>query len=114
MWLVPAGMVYYAWPGICKHFGWDAAKLCGPTTMARNGFPEGLCCFGHPKGSPLHNTPKVAGKPFAIGPHYKELQKLNLVGFRPELKAMKEGTGKPEGAPRKIGHAMVYPVPHFA
>ena len=92
----------------------DAAKLCGPVIVARGGFPEGNCCYGHPLGSPLHKPPIVAGKPFAINDHHKKLMELGMVGTKSELVAMAEAKGTPSGTPRKIGHALVYPVPHFA
>ena len=107
------GVQHYAWPAICKHFNLDPAKLCGPVIVARTGFPEGNCCFGHPLGSPLHKSPTVASKPFAIADHHTKLKELGLVGTKSELVAMVEAKGTPSGTPKKIGQALVYPAPHF-
>ena len=106
--------MYVKFPAVCKHFGWDPARVCGPCVMAAGGPAEGNCCYFHPQGSPLHNQPKVAGKPFVLKDHQSQLQTLGLTVPKPELAALRDAGKKPPGTPRKIGGAMVYPVPHFA
>ena len=76
--------------------------------------PEGNCCFHHPAGCALHNPPKVHGKPFVLSEHKSQLEELGLTVYKKELADMRKAGGKPPGTPRKIGNAMVYPVPHFA
>ena len=108
------GAIYVNFPGVCKHFGWNPTKLCGPTVMAMGASPEGNCCFFHPPGCALHNKPKVNGKPFVLSDHKAKLEELGLAGYKAELAELRKTGGKPPGTPRKIGKAMVYPVPHFA
>ena len=109
-----AGAQFVDFPGICKEMGWEASKLCGPTITAMGGFPEGNCCFGHPKDSPLHQPPKVNGKPFKMADFQARFDRLGLTSRKQELADLRKAGGTPKGTPRKIGKALVYPVPHFA
>lgn len=111
MWV--AGAQYIDFPGICKEMGWEPAKLCGPVICAMGGFPEGNCPFGHPKNSPLHQSPKVQGKPFKMADFSERFSQIGLVQRKQELAIMRNKGGTPAGAPRKIGKALVYPMPHF-
>ena len=110
-----AGAMHILFPDICKHYNLDPSKVCGPTMMA--GQPSGKeanCCFGHPAGCALHNMPMVNGKPFDLRDHKKELNRLGLTCYRPELAAMRKAREKPKGTPRQVGKALVYPAQHFA
>ena len=109
------GTWYVDWPGVCKEMGWDAAKLCGPVIMHTGLFAvrEGNCCFFHPKGSSLHDPPMVNGKRFAMADFQERLQTKGLTVRKKELVAMSKKGGKPQGTPRQIGKALVYPTPHF-
>ena len=107
------GAQYVDFPAICKTMGWDPAKLCGPVVMAAGKFPEGNCCYGHAKGSPLHTVPKVNGKPFALEDFKARFEREGLTGAKKELSDMRRAGGTPEGTARKIGKALIYPVPHF-
>ena len=82
--------------------------------MAMGASPEGNCCFYHPQGCALHTKPMVNGKPFELTEHKAQLEELGLTVFKAELAEMRKAGGKPPGTPRKIGKALVYPVPHFA
>ena len=93
--------------------GWEPAKLCGPTIMAVGNFAEGNCCYHHAKNSPLHDPPLVNGKPFALVDHKERFERLGLTSIKKELADMRREKGKPKGTPRKIGKALIYPVPHF-
>ena len=93
--------------------GWDPTKLCGPVIMAAGAFPEGNCCLGHAKGSPLHTPPHVNGKPFKLEDYKARFERLGLTGPKKELADMRKANGKPKGTPRKIGNTLVYPAPHF-
>ena len=79
------GAQYVDFPAICKTMGWDPAKLCGPVVMAAGKFPEGNCCYGHAKGSPLHTVPKVNGKPFALEDFKARFESEGLTGAKKEL-----------------------------
>ena len=106
-----AGTIYVKWPAICKHFGWDITKLCGPYVMAANlDTAANNCVSGHKHHGP---RPTVNGKPFHLADHKAELVKLGLTEAREELKAMLKAGEKPPGAPKKMGKALIYPVPHF-
>ena len=111
---IAAGAIFVNFPGVCKHFNWNPTKLCGPTVMAMGASPEGNCCFFHSPGCALHNAPKVGGKPFVLSEHKEKLEELGLTTYKAELAELRKTGGKPPGTPRKIGKAMVYPVPHFA
>ena len=111
--MTTAGSQYIHWPGICKELGLEPNKVCGPTLMEAGGFPEGSCCFNHPKGSPLHAA-VVNGKPFKVREHWARLKRLGLITHKKELAALRLAGGKPPGTPTKIGQTLVYPVPHFA
>ena len=102
------------WPKVCKHLGIDPTKYCGPVAMAAGSWPEGNCCFGHPKGSALHKKPIVHGKPFRLEDHRAELEKLGLSMVKPELIAKRKAGEMPDGEARRIGQALVFPRPHFA
>ena len=109
------GALHFKITEICKHFGWDPAKICGPVLFAASEHPEANCCFGHVSGCALHKTrPLVNGKPFVLSEHTTKLEELGLIVRRPELAAMRNRGTKPPGVPRKIGSALVYPLPHFA
>ena len=109
------GASHYRIPEICKHFGWDPAKICGPTLFAQSEHPEANCCFGHTLGCTLHKArPLVNGRPFVLSEHSAKLEELGLIVRRPELAALRNQGKKPPGVPRKIGDALVYPLPHFA
>ena len=103
------------YPGICKELGIDPAQHCGPVMMQTGLFAtrEGNCCYNHPKGSPLHNLPVLKGKTFALEDYQERLEAKGLVVKKKELAAMKRKGDKPPGTPRKVGNALVYPVPHF-
>ena len=109
-----AGNVAVDWPGVCKHFGWDASKLCGPCCMAfsREKADEN-CPWGHPAGDPRHTPPKVDGKPFELRDHQKKLVEAKLTV--PNVKELREDVarGKPPGKPKQIGDTLVYPQRHF-
>ena len=102
-------------PAICKFFGWDPKKICGPTLFSDARFPEGNCCYGHAAGCALHTfKPTVNGKPFVLSDHRAKLQEQGLTKRPKELVAMIQKGGKPQGAPRQIGNTLIYPVQHFA
>ena len=102
------------WPGVCKHFGWERSKLCGPVIMGVN--PQTAhrnCPAGHPEKCSAHEPPMVNGKPFALVDHRKQLVEAGLTTYREKLKAMQAKKGKPSGKPTKTGALTIYPAPHF-
>ena len=101
-------------PAICKHFGWDRTKLCGPVTMAFCKNPEENCCFGHSPGSSAHTKPLVRGKAFNPQEHREELEKMGLPAVQEALKAEGKANAKPPGQPKRVNGAVVYPARHFA
>ena len=107
------GTVYVDFPAVCKHFGWDPTKVCGPVVMSAGDNPEGNCPYDHPAGCALHHMPKVKGKPFKLADYKAKLQELGLTVVKPELQAMRKAGKKPSGSPRKVGNALIYPTPHF-
>ena len=100
-------------PGVCKHFNLDPTKVCVPVMMAAGEAKEGNCCYNHTAGCALHAPVMIAGKPFVLDHHRKELNSLGLTGYKKELADMVKAGKKPSGTPRKIGNTLVYPVPHF-
>ena len=100
-------------PGVCKHFGLDHKKICGPYLMAM-GNREANCCFEHGPDSPLHWIPKVQGKPFHLTDHKAELEAKGLSVFRQELKDEGAAGKKPPGKPKDMNGVPVYPARHFA
>lgn len=109
------GTFFVDFPGVCKHFGWSADKVCGPCAVAlRRDVAEENCCYDHPLGSPLHKTPMVNGKPFVTKHHWDALVKKGLVKYPDELKEERKSGKKPPGQARKVGNVMVYPARHFA
>ena len=110
------GTVYVNWPGVCKHFGWDPAKLCGPVIMAMSDDDakrEANCCWGHPQGHASHKAPQVDGKPFRLTDHKAKLTEKGLTVVRDELKAAAKAGKPPSGQPTKVGATLVYPARHF-
>ena len=81
--------------------------------MAAGEYPEANCCYFHPSGCALHKQPEVNGKPFSLLEHKAQLELLGLTVFKRELQQMARANQKPQGEPRKIGKALIYPLPHF-
>jgi hypothetical protein len=107
-----AGSVHVDWPGVCKRFNWDPAKVCGPTTMAAvdPAHREENCCYGHAAGCDKHKQPMAKGKLFVLVDHKAELVKAGLTTFHDELRSGK----KPPGTPKTVGDVVIYPARHFA
>ena len=101
---------------MCKHYGWDAKKLCGPVVMAYDlGGKEGNCNNEkHSLGCAHHLQPFVGGKPFASIDHRDELAKLKLCWEPPELARDHKANKKPPGSAKLVDGVLVYPARHFA
>lgn len=109
------GALHVDWPGVCKHFGWDREKLCGPCVMAVNADTcDTHCPADHPAGCAQHRA-KLKGKPFAMTKErQEELNKLGLTVVREQLKEERRTGAKPPGTPKTQGKMLVYPARHFA
>ena len=108
----------FNFPAICKKYGWDMSKLCGPTLLAINQHKaEDNCPLKHTKGGVEHGQqPKVAGKPFEMTKEiFDTLKKEGLISFQQELKDEREAGTQPPGQPTKNrAGALVWPARHFA
>ena len=110
---VLAGKHFVEWKGVCSHFGWDKARLCGPVTMALSG-GAGNCPYGHEANSPMHNTPKVNGAPFKLQQHAAALKQAGLLTTPKELESERAQGKPPPGQAKKVNGTLVFPARHFA
>ena len=108
-----AGKHYVNWKGVCNHFGWDKARLCGPVTMALTGGAAN-CPHGHSANSPMHNTPKVSGAPFKLQQHAAALKQAGLLTTPKELESERAQGKPPPGQAKKVNGTLVFPARHFA
>ena len=109
-----AGQQHIDWLGVCKKFGWDAKKLCGPVIMGMGKNIEWNCPCGHELGDPAHKRPEVKGKTFRAEDYKEELEKAGLVKRCQELVDDRKTRKPPPGTPKMVGGAKVYPMRHFA
>ena len=113
--VLAAGAFGVDFPGICKKYGWDAKKLCGPCVCAMGNDPEAYCPeeWNHARGCAAHKPPAVNGKPFKFYDHLDELTKEGLTSRGEGLVKMRKEHKKPPGTPKDVRGLKVYPAWHF-